>query len=112
MQRSHERKVNSTYPERSDYTILLNQKSAEVIVGGNEPSPLKVKMEVSQRTEGLNVGIGEVITSVYHKSNEGRNKLENFCYLLSMTELKRHAEEPSQVMQPVRTITRCEVKFE
>jgi hypothetical protein len=41
MQRSHERKVNNTYPERSDYTILLNQKSAEVIVGGNEPSPLR-----------------------------------------------------------------------
>jgi hypothetical protein len=51
-------------------------------------------MEVSQKTEGLNVGIDEVITSVYHKSNEGRNTLENFCYLLSMTESKGHAEEP------------------
>ena len=54
---------------------MLNQKSAEVIVGRNEPSPFKVKMEVSQKTEGLNVGIGEVITSVYHKSNESRKHI-------------------------------------
>jgi hypothetical protein len=105
MQGLHERKVNSTYPERSDYTFLLNQKSAEVIVGGNEPSPFKAKMEVSQKTEGLNVGIGDMITSVYHKSIDSRNTLENFCYLRTMTESKSHAEEPSQVMQPVRTIT-------
>jgi len=54
-------------------------------------------MEVSQKAEGLNVRIGEVITSVYHKSNESRNTLENFCYLLSMTEIKETCRraEPS-----------------
>lgn len=69
-------------------------------------------MEVSQKTEGLNVRIGEVITSVYHQSDDSRNTLENFCYLRPMTESESHAEEPSQVMQPVRTITLWEVKFE
>ncbi len=33
----------------------------------------KVKMEVSQKTEGLNVRIGEEITMVYHQNNDSRN---------------------------------------
>jgi hypothetical protein len=38
-------------------------------------------MEVSQKAEGLNVRIGEVITSVYHKSNESRKHVRELVLL-------------------------------
>jgi len=40
------------------------------------------------------VGIGGATTSVFITEAMKAETLENFCYLLSMTESKGHAEEP------------------